>query len=408
MGRNTKHSKPHLRAANKTVRACLLCFLLFGFCLLHAPTAAFGQGKTDSETTNVKSGTTTYSYVTQNKDVWDKLGAISGFVSGIAVALIGGAFTYFYNQGQRKAEDNRNSRELAVQRVQTVQTFLPHLASQNELEKRAALLAIGHLDDAKLASELATLFRGEGAVSALAEIAMSANQEESDLARRSLGELFRRLESSVVRVDVLDSTGFPRVSASGFVAQSDGLIVTVSLLVEPSQPDTEFSIRFPNEFSVRKAQIVQNIPELKLLLLSVERDTFEAFYPLPIEDTLPAAGEDLFALSFPSQEVWRPLVGRVVGTTLDTILAQNMQSSSDMQDHIRGTTLIQAQWQDESERRGFAGMPTVNSRGRVVGIGYAGAPDGAGDTVQFNSLLIPATDAAQAIASISSDNVADE
>jgi S1-C subfamily serine protease len=393
MGKNTKHSKPYLRAANRTVWACFLSFLLSGYCLLHAPTAASGQGKTDSETTSVKSGTTTYSYVTQDKDVWDKLSAISGFVSGLAVAGIGGAFTYLYNERQRKAEDSRNARELAVQRVQTVQTFLPHLASQNELEKKAALLAIGHLDDAKLASELATLFRGEGAVSALAAIAMSANQEEADLARRSLGELFQRLESSVVQVNALNYQGHLSGIVSGFVARSDGLVVTVSLIVGPSQPDTKLSVRFPNETSDRRAQIVRIIPDSRLVLLQVEGEALETFRPLPIEETLPTAGEEIFALSFPSQDVWSPLVGHVVDPKTKHELPGEQVAS-----------FIQARWQGGGSRPGFAGMPTVNSRGYVVGMGYAKVPTSADSEAQFSSLLVPATDASRAIASIASDS----
>jgi S1-C subfamily serine protease len=393
MRRKAKRPRRHLRVLSRTFRACCLCYFLFGVYLL-APTAAVGQ-EADSETTSVESGMTTVSYVTQNKDVWDKLSAISGIVSGVAVALIGGAATYLYNERQRRAEDNRNSREIAVQRVQTVQTFLPHLASRDEQEKKAALLAIGRLGDAKLASDLAALFGGEGAVSALAAIARSPNQQDANIARRSLGELFDLLRLSVVRVDPGRGA---RVGASGFVARSEGLVVTVSLIMTDAEPDPEFSVQFPNEASPREAQIVQNIPELRLALLKVEGGGFHA---LPIEEELPAVGEEIFALSYPrEEEVWAPVVGRVVGTTLDDSVEPNLPE----------TLLIQAKLQGYA-RAGFAGMPTVDSRGHVVAIGYASTSDPTeavtspvDRTPQLMSLLIPAANASQAIASIPSDS----
>jgi S1-C subfamily serine protease len=383
-GEKTKHSIINSIAVCRSLQTCSLCCFLCAVLLLHNPTAAFAQQETGLFSP-------AYSYIAESKDIWDKLSAISGLVSGIVVALIGVLATYIYNERQRRAEDSRNSRELAVQRVQTIQTFLPHLASQNELEKRGALLAISHLDDPKLASELATLFRGEGAVSALAEIAMSANREEADLARRSLGEIFQRLETSVVRVSALSDEGVVTSMVSGFVARPDGLVVTSSLIVDPSQPNTALSVRFPNENSDRRAQVIKYFPELRLLLLKVESIALEDFHALPIEETLPTAGVEIFALSFPSKDVWAPLVGRVVNPLVASEVGK------------QEPPLIQVEWQDERGRPGFAGMPTVNSRGHVVGMGYAWVPASADDTEEGHSLLIPAVDASRAIASIASD-----
>jgi len=369
LGRQVKHPKLCLKTVDGFSRACSLLFgfSLFVVLLLGISTVAFGQEGTGQE----------------NKDVWDKLSAVSGFVSGIAVAVIGGVATYIYNERQRRAEDNRSSRELAVQRVQTVQTFLPHLASQNELEKRAALLAINYLDDAKLASELATLFRGEGAVSALAEIAASPNQEHASFARRSLGELFDLLRSSVVFVRV----GGGQSAASGFVARSDGLIMTVSLIVQSATE--EFSVQFPGESSPRTAQLLKNAPDLGLTLLTVERVEGEAFHPLPIDETLPAANDEVFALNYSYEQAeWAPIVGRVVGMT------------EQKNDSLVDSALIEAYLQEHDP--GFAGMPVVNGRGSVIGIGYAADLPSMGQARK--SLLIPATNAAHLLASISSSS----
>jgi len=331
-------------------------------------------------------------FAQETKDTWDKLSA----VSGLAVALIGASATGVFAWRQRKTENHRNSREIAIQRVQTVQTFLPHLASKNELEKRAALLAIRQLDDAELASKLATLFGGEGAVSALATIARSPNQQDANFARRSLGELLDMLRLSVVlvrvRVDPDQTTTF---EASGFVVRSDGLIVTVHLIMLNVEPNSEFSVQFPNEASPRKAQIVQTFPKLGIALLQVEGESFHA---LPIEEKLPTVGEEIFALHHPRgegvpEEAWTPVLGEVLGTSLEPD-EPNMQETLFIKATLEG-------W-GESGRGGFAGMPTVNSGGQVVGMGHSSASSGG--TAPLASLLIPAKNASLAIASISSDS----
>jgi hypothetical protein len=79
--------------------------------------------------------------------------------------------------------------------------------------------------------------------------------------------------------------------------------VTSDLIVEPSKPDTVFSVGLPNESYDRRAQIVKNISELRLVLLKVERGRFEPFHTLAIEKTLPTRGEEVFAQSFPMKEV---------------------------------------------------------------------------------------------------------
>ena len=324
----------------------------------------------------------------ETKDTWDKLSA----VSGLAVALIGASATGVFAWRQRKTENNRNSREIAIRRVQTVQTFLPHLASENELEKKAALLAIDQLDDAKLASELAKLFGGKGAVSALATIARSPNQQDANFARRSLGELLNLLRLSVVLVGV-DSVRPAPFRTSGFVARADGLIVTVQLSMDNGEPDSEFLVQFPNETTPRKAQIVQTFPKLRIALLQVEGESFHA---LPIEEKLPMVGEEIFALHHPRgervpEEAWMPVVGDVLGTSLERE-EPNMQETLFIKATLEG-------WGGFG-RGGFAGMPTVNSGGYVVGMGYSYY--GPGDTASAPSLLIPARNAALAIASIPS------
>jgi hypothetical protein len=116
----------------------------------------------------------------KQKDIWDKLGALSGIVSGILVALIGFYATYIYDQRSRDAEESQRNRSTIATELQTVEKFLPHLASDNEKEKEAAILAVSSLGNTELAAKLATLFGGAGANAALTSIAASSVSGSKD------------------------------------------------------------------------------------------------------------------------------------------------------------------------------------------------------------------------------------
>ena len=95
------------------------------------------------------------------KDFWDRLGAIAPILSGTIIALGGTYFTLAYNQQQLK-----------LQEAQTIERFIPHLLG-DEKSKRAAILAISSLTDAKMAARVASIFASPGTVSALESIAES-------------------------------------------------------------------------------------------------------------------------------------------------------------------------------------------------------------------------------------------
>jgi hypothetical protein len=100
----------------------------------------------------------------------------------VLVAVIGGIATYIFNRRQQAAEDARNNRALAIQRIQTLQAFMPELRSEDERSKEAAVLAITSLGDSELMSRVAQLFRSEGVVEALATVATTGASEAAALA----------------------------------------------------------------------------------------------------------------------------------------------------------------------------------------------------------------------------------
>ena len=81
--------------------------------------------------------------------------------------MIGIAATYTYNERQRKNSEDQKHREITIQKVQTIQSFMPQLQSEDSKTVEAALLAITALGDPELATDLAGLFKSEGAISAL-------------------------------------------------------------------------------------------------------------------------------------------------------------------------------------------------------------------------------------------------
>jgi hypothetical protein len=112
------------------------------------------------------------------KDIWDKLSAISGLISGSIIVLIG----LFVTSALKK-------RELAISQVQTVLGFLPQLQSGGK-EKEAALLAIQALDTKSgLALDLAKLYQDEGSINAIRKMGSGPDAAIAKRARETLASM---------------------------------------------------------------------------------------------------------------------------------------------------------------------------------------------------------------------------
>jgi hypothetical protein len=101
----------------------------------------------------------------KTRDFWDHLGTISA----ILVAIIGGIFTLIYSQHQNEVQKYQAEIQKSVQEqqnrileVQVVEKFLPHLSSDNESIKKAAIIALGELGNIEIATRLAALFNSIG------------------------------------------------------------------------------------------------------------------------------------------------------------------------------------------------------------------------------------------------------
>jgi len=274
----------------------------------------------------------------KTKDVWDKLNAVSGLISGGLVAAIGIVATYLYNERQRKNAETQKQREIAILQVQTVQSFMPQLQSGQPKEIEAALLAITALGNAKLATELADIYRGEGAISALSKIAASSNREAAEQAEKSLEVLFNSLTDTVALVSSSKGGAY----GSGFFVGQDGLCVTFGYVIA-DQADIIVTFR-----NVKyKAQLVSSYSKEGLVLLRVENGSFPVL-PIP-EKVQVESGEEVFVLGR-DLRAWSFSSGEVDGFLIE---------------EPSGERLIKVK---VKVSRGYGGAPVINRRSEVVGI----------------------------------------
>lgn len=272
------------------------------------------------------------------KDIWDKLNAISGLVSGGLVAAIGIIATYLYNERQRKNAEAQKTREIAILQVQTIQGFMPQLQSGQPKEIEAALVAIAALGNAQLATELATIYRSEGGISALSKIASSPNRAVAEQAEKSLESLFNSLTETVVLVSSGQGGG------CGFCVSQDGLVVTPKFVI--SKDSEHIIVSFKG--TEYKAHLVSSQVEGDLVLLKLENGSFPV---LPILEKVPVEpGEEVFVLGRDwRQQAWSFSAGAVEGYFL--------QASGEK--YIKVKAVVHP---------GYAGAPVINRKSEVVGV----------------------------------------
>jgi S1-C subfamily serine protease len=185
---------------------------------------------------------------TPQKDVWDKISAISGLITGGVIAIVGAVITLLYNIWQQRSEKTLKMGELAVLQMNTVQNFMPQLQSGDPKAIQAALLAIGGLGNKDLAAKLAALF-----------ITSSDDPAVITAIERSLEAILQFPMQAIVQI----SHG-GAIKGIGFFAKEEGYILT-----------THHSVNTASEVSVVTrektipATTVKTWPEDNLALLKI-------------------------------------------------------------------------------------------------------------------------------------------
>jgi S1-C subfamily serine protease len=276
------------------------------------------------------------------KDFWDKLGATSTLLSGILVGLIGIYATSIYNARQLESQRLQQKREISVRRVETVEKFFVHLASQNQSVRGAALDTIAALGDEELATNLAKHFGGEGSRSTLARLSQSSDPTIARRAELALNELFRTLQKSVATF-YSSNQGI----STAFFVSSDGLAVVPSFALGDS--DSTYFVQLASSKERFPATVLKKNEENWLALVKVEVPG--STVPINKSQTTPRIGEQVAAVGFSGGFEWLSIVGRILGESKEgqrTVILSDLQLSP-----------------------GMAGAPVVNMAGELVGIAVA-------------------------------------
>ncbi len=127
------------------------------------------------------------------KDNWDKITAVAPIISGMLIFLMGGCFTFAFNQQQ-----------LRLQEIQTIEKFIPHLMG-NEQSKKAAILAMSQLTNPELAGKFASIFASTGTVSALQSMVENGNAHEKNIATKALSDALESLAARENRLTAIQT-----------------------------------------------------------------------------------------------------------------------------------------------------------------------------------------------------------
>lgn len=127
------------------------------------------------------------------KDNWDKIAAVAPIISGMLIFLMGGYFTYAFNQQQ-----------LRLQEIQTIEKFIPHLMG-SEQSKKAAILAMSQLTNPELAGKFANIFASTGTVSALQSMVENGNAHERGIATKALSDALESLAARETKLTAIQA-----------------------------------------------------------------------------------------------------------------------------------------------------------------------------------------------------------
>jgi tetratricopeptide (TPR) repeat protein len=137
------------------------------------------------------------------KDIWDKLAAVAPIFSGVLMFVVGGYFTFTYNQEQ-----------LRLQQIQTIEKFIPLLAG-DEHNKRAAILAISSLTNTELAGKMASIYASTGTASALQTLAENGTAHDKVVASNALATTLEKLASREGKLGEIESALKDEVQQNG-------------------------------------------------------------------------------------------------------------------------------------------------------------------------------------------------
>src|SRR5262245_18886622 len=80
------------------------------------------------------------------KDIWEKLSAVSTFLSGVLIAAIGLILTYLHNETESQRNTNLKIHEGRIAEAQTFEKFIQYLNSTKEEDIKLGIIGISSLN----------------------------------------------------------------------------------------------------------------------------------------------------------------------------------------------------------------------------------------------------------------------
>src|SRR3954468_22515721 len=80
------------------------------------------------------------------KDLWDKLSAVSTFLSGVLIAAIGLLFTYLHNESEGQRNTSLKISESHIAETRAFEKFIPYLNSAKEADINIGLIGLEALN----------------------------------------------------------------------------------------------------------------------------------------------------------------------------------------------------------------------------------------------------------------------
>jgi hypothetical protein len=171
----------------------------------------------------------------------DKLATLAPFIAAagtVLIAFVGFYFARTYDDRQRQVENHLKEEQTRLVQMDLVVKMVPHLAG-TEPTKKAALLSLSKVAGEDFAIDMARLMGGEGAESALSQLATGPNAEVAGKANLALQRL--RVESRAVNSLVgNDATGKPPIEKSSPQSLSQRQAFTFETASVPSGARKEF------------------------------------------------------------------------------------------------------------------------------------------------------------------------
>lgn len=222
------------------------------------------------------------------------------------------------------------------------QYFRDQLQSGDPKSVEAAILSITALGNAKSATDLASLFPTEGAISALSKITESSNRSVAEGAKRALEFLFNSLISATALIGSID--GGKGRWGCGFFVDSRGYLLTLGFVI--AEQEKEISVNYSGV--IYKASLVSPSSENDLVLLRIENGTFPVLC-IDKNEKL-HLGEEIYVVG-PERntKAWNFSRGNVEGILKRTDDTSYIKTRIDVE-------------------LGYAGAPAINQRNNVVGI----------------------------------------